>query len=213
MELAHESRQRAWWQESSLDPALETLIGMEGAAKSISEFEPLLIPGLLQTPEYARAVVNAYRGGDAGANRAAFAARMRRQDILQDGPSPRLSVVLDEAALRRRVGGTAVMREQLQHLADSVEQHGVLLQVIPFAAGVHVGTLNGFIILEFDQPIPSIPAAAVPGVVYVETLAGGTYYDQPGEVERHLKAFTELSRSAITPEKSLDYLRALRLEI
>lgn len=209
MALARESRQRAWWQEGRLDPALQTLIGMEGAATSIKDFEPFLVPGLLQTPEYARAVVDSYRHGNTAAAEAVLRARMQRQRILEQESPPRLAVVLDEAVIRRPVGGEAVMRRQLEHLIDSMEHHQVQLQIIPFAAGVHIGTLNGFIILEFDDPAPTIPETAIPGVVYVETLAGGTYYDQPGEVEKHLRAFTRLGKEALPCSRSRDMLRAI----
>ena len=105
------------------------------------------------------------------------------------------------------------MREQLRHLIDTTGKTDIQLQIIPFSAGVHIGTLNGFIILEFEQPNPAIPEAEIPGVVYVETLAGGTYYDQPAEVELHLAAFAELHRSALSIDRSRDFLRSIYREM
>lgn len=209
MHLARESRQRAWWSEWGLDPALENLIGMEGAAKRIREFEPLLIPGLLQTPAYASAVSEAYRGTDERAKKVVYESRMRRQHILDGESPPGLRVVLDEAALRRAVGGPAVMREQILHLIALVEEQKATIEVIRFSAGIHVGTLNGFIILEFDQPIPGVPELEMPGIVYVETLGGGTYIDQPAEVKKHLSWFADLSKLALSPSASRDFLRTL----
>jgi transcriptional regulator with XRE-family HTH domain len=206
MELARESRQHAWWQEGDLDPALQTLIGMEGAAKSIKEFEPLLMPGLLQIQEYARAVVDVPRLGKAAAE-AVLAARMRRRHILEQEIRPQLRVILDEAVIRRTVGGPAVMRQQLQHLVTCIDRKQVELQIIPFTAGAPpIGALNGFVLLEFDEPVPTIPEAAIPGVVYVETLMADTYYDQPAEVEHHLRVFTALGGLALSATKSRDFL-------
>jgi transcriptional regulator with XRE-family HTH domain len=206
MELARESRQHAWWQEGDLDPAVQTLIGMEGAAKSIKEFEPLLVPGLLQIPEYARAAVDSPRLGQAGAD-AVLSARMRRQQILDQQIRPQLRVILDEAVIRRTVAGATVMRQQLQHLVTAIDRKQVELQIIPFTAGAPaIGALNGFILLEFDEPVSTIPEAAIPGVVYVETLIADTYYDQPAEVEQHLRIFTELGGLALPTTKSRDFL-------
>lgn len=210
MELAELSRQTAWWQKSNLDPAVEVLIGMEGAARSISEYEPLLIPGLLQTPDYIRAIVDTFYGeGQKADKQKVIDARITRQRAFENDRHPELRIVLDEAALRRTVGGRTVMQKQLLHMADQIERYSAELRVIPFAAGMHIGTLNGFVILEFDRPAPGLPAAEVPAVVYVETLSGNDYFDQAAIVERHRRAFTVLRAASLPAGESLSFLRGV----
>ncbi|WP_433303288.1 helix-turn-helix domain-containing protein [Actinoplanes sp. CA-030573] len=210
MELAELSRQTAWWQKSHLDPAVEVLIGMEGAARSISEYEPLLIPGLLQTPDYIRAIVDTFYGaGEQASKQKVIDARLTRQHAFESERHPELRIVLDEAAVRRTVGGRTVMQKQLLHMADQIERISAELRIIPFSAGMHIGTLNGFVILDFDNPALGLPAAEVPAVVYVETLSGNEYYDQPADVERHQRAFAALQAAALPPVPSLAFLRGV----
>jgi transcriptional regulator with XRE-family HTH domain len=210
MDLAEKSRQQAWWQKSNLDPAFEVLVGMEGAARSISEYEPLLIPGLLQTPDYIRAIVDTFYGDGEEANKQRVVdARMKRQQAFEKERHPELSIVLDEAAIRRTVGGRTVMQKQLMHMADQIERYSAELRIIPFSAGMHIGTLNGFVILEFDNPTPGLPAAEVPAVVYEETLSGNEYYDQAASVERHRRAFAALRAASHAPGESLAFLRGV----
>jgi hypothetical protein len=168
---------------------------------------------LIQTPEYARAIVDLYRRENVDAAEAFLKARIRRQLVLEQENPPLVSVVLDESAIRRMVGGAEVMRQQLEYLVDLVERLKIELQLIPFSAGVHPGMLNGFTILEFDQPSPIIPEATIPGVVYVETLVGETYFDQLPEVEKHLTAFAEVRAAALPSSESRDLLRATRQEM
>jgi transcriptional regulator with XRE-family HTH domain len=212
MDLAQESRRRAWWQDSNLPPALETLIGMEGAARSIVEFQPLLVPGLLQTPEYARTVVDEFVS-DASIRKALFESRMRRQEILHGDFPPGVNVVIDEAAIRRQVGGIDVMREQIDRLLDTYRTPQIAVRILPFSAGMHIGTLGGFIILQFDQQVSAVQEATLPGVVYIETLASGTYLDDPADVEEHLDAFARLARGALDREHSAEWLRLVRREL
>nr|BFE76846.1 hypothetical protein GCM10020092_101470 [Actinoplanes digitatis] len=134
MGLARESRKRGWWQDANLDPSLVTLIGMEGAAKVISEYETLTIPGLLQTRDYAEAIRNVFDlDGTAARHPAVVDVRMRRQQILATTPRPTYNVVLDEAALHRAVGGPGVMRMQIEHLVEMAGMSVVEIQVIPFS--------------------------------------------------------------------------------
>jgi transcriptional regulator with XRE-family HTH domain len=209
MDLARDSRERGWWQEANLDAALETLIGMEGAASAIREYENLALPGLLQTRDYALAMLRAWRpSGDSAARLPAIDVRMRRQEILARESRPTFHVVLDEAAVRRVVGGTEVMGAQITHLIELMESSVVQLQLIPFTAGAHVGMNNGFTILEFtDAAIPVSDSTS--SVVYVEGAFEDTYNDRISEVRRYTAAFTSLSAQALPEIDTLDLLRTL----
>ncbi len=146
MDLARGSRGRGWWQGADLPPALESLIGMEGAAVTISELQVVTVPGLLQTRAYATAMFDVYLSDDIEGRAAAVDIRMRRQETLRVESPPKLQVVLDEAAFHRVVGGRAVMLEQLSYLIDLVAADLVDLRVVPFAAGAHMAMIGGFTI-------------------------------------------------------------------
>jgi transcriptional regulator with XRE-family HTH domain len=210
MLLARESRERGWWQDSNLDPALETLIGLEGAAKKVKEYESLLVPGLLQTRDYAQAILSAFHPGDPIIRQPAAAdVRIRRQQILAGESRPDFNVVLDEAALHRAVGGKDVMRLQIEHLINMAESAVVQLQVIPFSTGAYIGMINGFTILSFAEVTQPIEESIVPTVVYVEGATGDTYHDRPGEVEQFVDAFARLHEQAMSPSDTLKLLRGL----
>ena len=167
----------------SLPNPYEVYIGLEAGAASIRNFEPIVVPDLLQTEEYARQMSkNRPRELDRDDIDRRVQVRMERQRILTREDRPRLWAVVDEAVIRRVVGGPEVMREQLQHLIDCAEQGKTTLQVVPFGAGAHAGTTGPFIILDFAEPTD-------PAVVYVETLAGDIYLEAPTDVDRYTLAF------------------------
>jgi hypothetical protein len=171
MELARGGRERGWWQDAPFNPALKTLIGMEGSAETVSEFQILTIPGLVQTREYAEAICAAFYPGDPDRRESVVAARMRRQEILRRESPPRTKIVLDEAALRRIVGNGMIMKNQLQHLMRLNEEAIAEVRVIPFSAGAHVGMDSGFTILTFALPLLSAAAApTTSAVVYVPSI-------------------------------------------
>lgn len=214
MDLARGSRERGWWwQDSNLDPALETLIGMEGSAYALSEFEPLALPGLVQTRDYADAILNTWLPDDPAGRELAVDVRMKRQKLLGADSRPVIHVVLDEAALRRVIGDPTVMRKQLEHLIDLVSGSTISLQVIPFLAGAHLGMSNGFTILEFSQSKILAADPAIPAVVYAETLTGGVYFDQSAIVQAYVEAFTRLRAQALTVDESFVLLRAVTREL
>lgn len=209
MAMAQESRDRGWWQSLNLPPALETLIGMEQAATQIREFEIVVLPGLLQTREYADALVGMWLPDDPTRRQAAVDVRMRRQRILKNEHPPELSVVLDEAALRREVGGRTVMRDQLTHLARLIDATIVHLRILPFSAGAHVGMLNGFTLLEFDQEASAADEPAIPAVVYVEYQDNTEYFDQPEEVGQYIRDFALLQGQCLSRDDSAILLASL----
>jgi transcriptional regulator with XRE-family HTH domain len=197
MELAREGKQQGWWQSYGLDYA--TYIGLEEAAISLSYFQSSLIPGILQTPSYARAVHEAgiqnYAPGRIDDH---VDVRMRRQRLLTRNPPLKVSAVLDEAVVRRVVGGPAVMAAQLHHLAEVAKLPSVTIQVVPFGAGAHPALDNMFDIMEFGESAPS--------VVYVEGLMGLIYIERPQDVSRYLQVFENLRAASLTPKESIELI-------
>ena len=209
MELARGSRERAWWQESGLSPGMQNLIGQEGAAETIKEFEPLSVPGLLQTREYAAAITSAYVSpGDDDFVRRVVETRMRRQQLLDDDNSPELVVVLDEAVLHRIIGGPAIMRRQIDHLIERAQHPRLTIRVIPFAAGAHVGLNGGFTILEFPPLDADGSAHDLASTVYIENLHEYTFRLQLEDVDRYRSAFASLTSASAEPQKTLALLKA-----
>jgi transcriptional regulator with XRE-family HTH domain len=197
--LAREARQPGWWHSfrDVLPNPYEVFIGLEAGAASIRNFEPVVVPGLLQTEEYARQMS---RGGPRELDREDIERRVQvrieRQRILTREDRPRLWAVIDEAVIRRVAGGPDVMAEQLRHLIECAEQGKTTLQVVPFSAGAHAGTTGPFIILDFPEPTD-------PSVVYVETLAGDLYLEERADVDRYTLAFDRLLAAALHPDDSV----------
>ena len=202
IQLAREARQPGWWHSfrDVLPNPYEVYIGLEGGAASIRNFEPVVVPGLLQTEEYARAM---FKGGPRELDRddieRRVEVRLARQQILTRDDRPRLWAVIDEAVIHRLVGDPAVMRAQLDHLIDTAEQGKTTVQVVPYRAGAHAGTTGPFVILDF-------PEATDPTVVYVETLAGDIYLEERSDVSRYTLAFDRLRAAALHPDDSVQLI-------
>ncbi|MET8049103.1 helix-turn-helix transcriptional regulator [Streptosporangium sp. NPDC005286] len=203
IQLAREARQPGWWRSyrDVLPNPYEVYIGLETGAASIYNFESVAIPGLLQTPEYARAMI---KGGAQELSHDEIErfteVRLTRQLILSRQDRPRLWVVIDEAAVRRVIGSPAIMRGQLHHLLAATEAGKTTMQVIPFSAGAHAGTSGSFVILEFSD-------LADPHVVYVETLAGDLYLEESADITDYTIAFERLRATALSPEDSIDLVK------
>jgi transcriptional regulator with XRE-family HTH domain len=189
--LAMESRKRGWWQQVELPAAYRSLIGMEQVADSINEYCTSVIPGLLQTREYAHAAATA---STVGLRRdhieLAVNVRMQRQRVLERTPPPRLWAVIDESAFARGAGGPAVMRAQLEHLIAATERPEIKVQVIAFEYGVHPGINSHFILLDTD--------GALPDLVYVEGLRGHAESDSNEEVRRYRRIWDSLRALALS---------------
>ena len=204
IQLSREARQPGWWHSfrDVLPNPYEVYIGLETGAVSIRNFEPLVIPGLLQTADYARAM---FRGGARELDRDEIErrveVRLSRQQVLLKEDRPRLWAVIDEAVIRRVVGSPAIMRAQLQQLAEAAEQGKTTLQVVPFGAGAHAGTTGPFVIL-------GLPGPAEPDLVYVETLAGDIYLEERADVDRYTLAFERLLAAALHPDDSIALVEA-----
>src|SRR6266566_1826993 len=158
IDLLRDARQRGWLHayQSELPEQYTTYIGFEGEARSVWNYESLFIPGLLQTEDYARAVIRAvlpWASRDEVERRVEV--RMERQEVLRNDNPLELWVIVDAAALRRQVGGPAVMRAQLNHLMEAAELPNITFQVIPFSDGAHAGMLGSFVFMQFAEA--SIP--------------------------------------------------------
>jgi transcriptional regulator with XRE-family HTH domain len=198
VQLARDSRQKGWWHAYSdtIEPRFATYIGLESAASEIRIYEVTLIPALLQTEDYARTVIAAGTvGGDHDGVERNVALLMARQPPLTSDDPPRLWAVLDEAALRRTVGGAGLMRLQLDHLLDLSRLPNVAIQVIPFGAGAHPAMGRPFVILAF-------PERADPDVVYLEDLTSALYVEDVDEVDRYNMFFNHLRATALSFEDS-----------
>ena len=199
--LTRESRRRSWWQQYGLPESLSTYIGLEDAAASIQQYETSIVPPLLQTEDYARALVSGV-GFDAPPERVdqLVDVRLARQQLLSAENAPTLWAVIDEASLHRLVGGPDVMRAQLDALAERSRAHNVTLQVIPYQAGAHPGVNSSFIILHLEE---------VKDVVYVEGLIGNFYLQNPDDVARYRRTFDELRAVAAGPQESRKLIQAV----
>jgi len=203
--LARQSRAPGWWQRYSdiLPKWLELYIGLEKAASVIRAYEVQFIHGLMQTEDYARAVI-VIGNADAKAEEIdrRISLRMRRQQLLTQPDAPGLWAVLDEATLRRSPAGPAVMRAQLAHLLELTDLPNVTLQIVPFDAGPHAAAGGPFTILRFPEP-------DLPDVVYLEQLHSALYVDEPDEVAKYLTVMDLLCVQAATGRASKDMLSAL----
>jgi hypothetical protein len=191
LRLAREANTPGWWQGYSdiLPHWVEPYFGLEAAASFIRSWELQFVPGLLQTEAYARAII---RLGNATSEEDVLRraeARLARQDILNRDHPPRLWAVIDEGALRRSIGGRAVMREQVRHLIKMAEHPAVTLQVLPFQVGSHPAMGGPFTILRFTEN-------DLRDVVYIEQLTSAIYLDKPADVDSYLEVMEQLCLQA-----------------
>src|SRR6266511_1607861 len=200
--LAREANAPGWWQHYGdlLPQWFRAFVDLESAATLIRTYEGQFVPGLLQTEDYMRAVVGGAQLEDSPAEaERRVALRLGRQTLLERKDAPRLWAVVDEAALRRPVGGPKVMRAQLERLIEASALPNVTLQVLPFAAGAHPAMVGAFSVLRFaDQELPD--------VVYVEHLNNATYLDKRDEVERYLDVMESLCLGSEPPAKTAEFL-------
>jgi transcriptional regulator with XRE-family HTH domain len=207
--LAKEAQQRGWWTEyeAVLSAGLDTYVGLEASAASIRSFQTHLVPGLLQTEEYARAVIRAGRPTESAENvDRMIALRSRRQAMLANSDYLEMWAVLDEAVLRRPIGGTAVMRAQLTRLLEAGELPSVTIQVLPFARGAHAGVDGAFTIIGFPDPTDL-------DVVYVDCPAGNIFLEKEKDVRRHTTWFDHLRAAALPPDESAEFVAAAADEL
>jgi transcriptional regulator with XRE-family HTH domain len=207
--LLREAAQRGWMQpyRSELPEVYSDYIGFEEQARAISNYESLFVPGLLQTEAYARAQL---RGtlpiASDGEIENRVAARMERQAVLLKDDAPKLWAIMDEAALRRLVGGRDVMRGQAARLLEARSLPNVTIQAIPYGAGAHPGMDGSFVILDF-------PDAGDPRIVYVESAAGGLFLEEDAEIRRYIVMYEHLRAAASGLDATAALLEAIVSEI
>jgi DNA-binding XRE family transcriptional regulator len=207
--LAREANTPGWWQHYGdvLPSWFRTYVDLEQAATLIRTYEGQFVPGLLQTDDYMRAVVRGAHleeTGDEVGRRVRL--RMARQILLtRDGP-PRLWAVVDEAALRRPVGGREVMRGQLERLIEATKLPNVTLQILPFAAGAHPAMVGSFSVLRF-------PDEELPDIVYLEHLTSALYLNKPDDVDQYLHVMEGICVRAAAPDQTVDLLDQILAEL
>ncbi|MER5337789.1 helix-turn-helix transcriptional regulator [Micromonospora sp. NPDC002717] len=202
LKLARDANSPGWWHRYGdvLPSWFQSYLGLEAAAALIRSYEVQFVPGLLQTREYARAVVLLGHGTAAPAEiERRVALRMQRQQLLRRENPPLLWAVVDEAALRRPIGGREVMRGQVAALVEATKSPHIRLQVIPFAAGGHAAAGGAFTILRFgDQDLPDI--------VYIEQLTSALYLDKRDDLDYYAVAMERLCVEAEPPERTPEIL-------
>ncbi|TDC20601.1 XRE family transcriptional regulator [Streptomyces sp. 8K308] len=200
MGLAKETKARGWWHSFGevIPEGFNIYIGLEEAAARLDWYEPILVPGLLQTEDYARAIMRANRpDGTEEEIESRVDLRMRRQRLLTRVVSPpELRIVVDESVLRRPVGSPTLMAVQLRRMVELAELPTVALRVTHFGGGLHIGMLTGqFTILRF--PVTEGGRETEPPTVYADGFTGSLYLDKPGEIARYDAAFGDLWRAAL----------------
>jgi transcriptional regulator with XRE-family HTH domain len=207
LDLARRGRARAWWTpyRSSVPDSYDEYVALEAEAVAIWEWEAQIVPGLLQTDEYARAVIEVGADiGDRDIIQRRLALRMARQAVLTRDPPPTLQLIVDEAVLYREVGGREVLCRQLGRLVEAGERPGLEVLILPFSAGAHAGLTESFMVLEFEEGTRG-------PVVHCEGLTGGLFRVTASEVEVYQDALDDLRERALSAEESRTAI-ALRVE-
>ncbi|WP_308312713.1 helix-turn-helix transcriptional regulator [Streptomyces sp. ISL-11] len=206
--LARRSNERGWTQQVGLQiPSYVDYIDYEETADHIRSFEPMVVSGLLQTGDYAHALLKAEPAALSSERIAELVeVRMRRQEILVRDAPPRVCVVQGEAALRAQVGDRAVMADQLNHLEEIAQRPNMELQILPFSAGAHVGVLATFVLLSFPTPTFS-------DIVCLEHLTGTVYMESPEEASAYALTFDSLRSTALSPVESLELINQIKREL
>lgn len=204
MSIARVAREQGWWtryEDLNLDP----YIGLEQEATAITCYSMYYMPALLQTEDYAQTIIKAIAPRiDPNIQQQRVEVRLRRQLRLEEEDRPRYRVLLDEAALRRRVGGPTLMRAQFDKVLDAVRQSKATLQVIPFDAGAYTAVDAYFVLLEFEEESNLSP------VVFIEGLTANQYIERKADIARYREAIESLRDSALSPRDSLSLMQELR---
>jgi transcriptional regulator with XRE-family HTH domain len=213
LELAGQSRQQPWWQEYK-DLPNAAAADLEAQAAVIRQYSALLLPGLLQTETYAREILQAVRGDDGSENlERHLKLRMNRQGLLTEQMSLQYVVILDEAVLRRVVGGRKVMHEQLRRLIKVSKFPNVTLYLLPFLAGAHAGVDGEFTIFSYPKQEDSDLIYEDPDVVYVDNIGGGAYIEDRKITDRYNRTFERLIETALDPLKTAQRLAEFEYEL
>ena len=207
--LARQANTPGWWAKYNdvLPVWFEPYLGLETAASLIRSFELQFVHGLFQTEDYARAVtILGYGPGAIDEIERRVSVRVRRQAVLTSADPPRVWFVIDEAALRRPIGGRQVMRAQLKHLLEAATLPNVTIQVVPFRRGGHAAAGGSFTILRFAAP-------DLPDVVYLEQLTSALYLEERRDVDHYMEVMNRLSAEAHTPVATTRFLQEILKEL
>ncbi len=204
MDLARGAREQVWWTQYE-DHKLDPYLGLEQVATAITSYTTYYGPALLQTAEYTRAVIKSIAPKmrpDIFEQRVEV--RMRRQEVLEYDDKPRYRVLLDEAVLHRRAGGSALMAAQLERILEAGRSGKAIIQIIPFDAGIPAAQDSNFVLLEFDE------ASNITPIIFVEGLTGNQYIERQAEVARYREAIGYLSNSGLSPQDSAALIASVR---
>lgn len=205
IQLARDAKQRGWWQAFGdvLTSQYADYISLESEALSVRNYEPLFVPGLLQTPQYARAVIHAVlvSATEEEIERRVEVRTARQQRLTASVPVD-FWAIIDEAALRRPTGTPEIMRDQLAHIVEMMRLPNVTVQVLPTAIGAHPGMVGSFSVLEF-------PDQQQPDVVYVDCVAGELFLESESDARRVNMLYNHLRTKALDRDTSSDLIRAL----
>jgi len=208
--LAKQANSPGWWHKYSdvLPDWFQVYVGLEEAALLIRLYEVQFVPGLLQTADYARAVIRlGLPSASADEVERRVGLRLARQEVLKkESGGPRLWAVVDEAALRRPIGGGEVMRAQLVRLIEAAREPNITLQVVPFRSGGHAAEAGAFTVMRF-------PEVDLPDVVYLEHLTSALYLDKREDVEKYTEVMERLSVEGESPERTIDILSGMLEEV
>ncbi|MBT2525260.1 helix-turn-helix transcriptional regulator [Streptomyces flavidovirens] len=206
MQMAKDSRQQGWWHAFG-DIPYSVYIGLETDAASLRVYDPQIVPGLLQTPQYAEALITGALPETAVSDvEKRVNVRLRRQERILTADQPlRLWAVIDEAALRRVVGDRQLMREQLEHLVEQSQLPHVTVQILPFDMGAHPGISGHYAILEF-------PDAADSSVVYIEGVTSDLYLEKANDVQKYSVMYEHLRAQALNVEASRHFIANIAKE-
>ena len=203
-------RRDQWWRHyTEVAPAkLLELLDYESAASGVSQFETIFAPGILQTEEYASAVLQVFYDGKSSANRVAplVDLRTRRRDLLTSEDAPKFAFVLDESVIHRMVGSPLIMSQQLQYLAQAAERPNVTIQIVPFTAGLHSGMKQSFELIQFAETPDE-------NIVFLESPRGDFISDDPEETQNYLEAFGSITAVSLSPSESFARLRKAASEM
>jgi len=209
VDMAREGHRKGWWSiyDDVLPSGFDIYVGLEAEASGLRSYESDLVHGLLQTTDYARAVLRELRPRDSAEQiERVVELRMQRQRTLDEDPPLDAWIILDEGAIRRKVGGAAIMRHQLEHLVQASRWPNVTLQVLAFESGAHAGLIGPFAILEF-------PERTDPDVAHTESPGGMIYLEKDREVRACAEAFDRMRAEALSPAASVDLIQQAAREL
>ena len=209
VDMAREGHRKGWWSiyDDVLPSGFDIYVGLEAEASGLRSYETDVVHGLLQTTDYAAAVLRELRPRDSDEQVArGVDLRMQRQRLLDSDPPLDLWLILDEGAIRRNIGGAKVMRPQLEHLIQASRWSNVTLQVLGFETGAHAGLVGPFSILQFPERGDS-------EVAYTESVGGMIYLEKEREVRACAEAFDRMRAAALSPAASIELIQQVQEEL